>query len=761
MIRHRRLRRWAAIASPTLVVAAALVVHVPPAAATATSTTNPVSPVGLAAANPSVLRDVDGTYYAYLNGVSGSGDGTGAVPVLTSTDLATWSAAPNALVTPAPWTSTTATSFTSPSVARYAGNAPSQRYVLYYTGTKTGTSTKCIGVATSASASGPFTDTRTTPLICGGTGARDPSILQGLKPQLIHYEAAATNGIYNQVLSDDGLSTSPSLPAPYLLRSTGTWWQESAADRPAVVVGGGAPYLFYGGAPRTTGRHAVGWANCDAPYGVVVGCSNRTYPSPVITTTDSVESPGGVQPFTDAAGRSWLAYDALPAGSCGAGTCTGTRSMRIDKLCFGPEGPRTTAPTSGTQPLARSATCSVDIPSTWVATAASAIVEYGASWTSGNTFPSFNQQTLRQGAHATVAGSAVRVHLSNRLGSSPLVIDGASVGVSTTGSGNNQAIAPGSLATLTFGGRSTVTVDPGDMVTSDVTTLDVPADHDLAVNLFFAANSGAPNGTIFGGQTSWRGGLDRTAQTSAGGFTQSRSSVAIVSGVDVLSPQTEGALVVIGDSKTDGYLATAVDEQERWTDRLSARFVAAERNVAVDNVASAGNQILPVSGDLSSGTGRFGRDVLGRTGARSVIIALGTNDVLGGATESQIAAGIQATIDKARADGLRVLGATIPPIGGPRGVSGCTDTGDPNTAQNNVRKAINDRIRPGAADSFDVDGVVDLDKALRDPGALDRIKCEYANFIVDLAGVKHYSSHANATGHQRIADYLNLAALMP
>jgi len=65
----------------------------------------------------------------------------------------------------------------------------------------------------------------------------------------------------------------------------------------------------------------------------------------------------------------------------------------------------------------------------------------------------------------------VRIRVSNELGSTPLRIGAARIGVRASGSD----VAPGTDRVLTFSGRSSVVIPPGAPVLSDPVELNVPA----------------------------------------------------------------------------------------------------------------------------------------------------------------------------------------------------------------------------------------------------------------------------------------------
>src|SRR5690606_12074915 len=75
----------------------------------------------------------------------------------------------------------------------------------------------------------------------------------------------------------------------------------------------------------------------------------------------------------------------------------------------------------------------------------------------------FENQTLRQIVHGSIGGDALRVRLSNDIGSGDLVIGTASVGLQVEGT----ELRPGTLRELRFGGEPGITIPSGAFVLSD------------------------------------------------------------------------------------------------------------------------------------------------------------------------------------------------------------------------------------------------------------------------------------------------------
>jgi hypothetical protein len=96
--------------------------------------------------------------------------------------------------------------------------------------------------------------------------------------------------------------------------------------------------------------------------------------------------------------------------------------------------------------------------------------------------------------------------------------------------------------------------------------------------------------------------------------------------------------------------------------------------------------------------------VLSQPGARTVIQADGVNDLMwGGATADQLIAGMREVADRARARGLRVVGATVVPYQG---------YGD---SWSEEKEAVRQQLNMFVRNSGEVfDAVADFDRAVRD-----------------------------------------------
>ncbi|OON64614.1 GDSL family lipase [Massilia sp. KIM] len=320
--------------------------------------------------------------------------------------------------------------------------------------------------------------------------------------------------------------------------------------------------------------------------------------------------------------------------------------------------------------------------------------------------------TVRQIVRLSLGGSRVRVRVSNVYGTQMMVLGEASIGRALR-AGSSEVVA-GSLQPLRFNGQAAVRIPAGGEYLSDPVEMPVAAGQDLAVTLHLSGDPGQQTGHAGARTHSFLAPGRQTNAPSLDGA-QAVTRWYALAGVEVSADSPARALVVAGDSITDGYGATT-DGNNRWTDYL-ARRIARERKqpLAVINAGIGGGRLLR-DGLGSNLASRFERDVLGRAGVSHAIVFIGVNDigVLRRAKEDTPEA-LAAMLDdfkqahlqmiaRAHARGVCVIGATITPFMG----SGYYQ---PAAANEALRQAVNDWVRRSGA----FDGVLDFDRALRDP----------------------------------------------
>src|SRR5579862_9872259 len=325
----------------------------------------------------------------------------------------------------------------------------------------------------------------------------------------------------------------------------------------------------------------------------------------------------------------------------------------------------------------------------------------------------FDNQTIREIVHTSIASDTVRVRLSNAYGKQAIEIGAVHIALHDKGS----SIAAGSDHAVTFSGQTSISIAPDGQALSDPVKLSAAAG-DLVISIFLPhAASGA--GIHYGGQqTNYIGPGDLTGAAEMPEPATITSWV-FLTGVDALAAEGASTLVAFGDSITDGARST-VDANHRWPDILAERLRARRRAKAIGvlDAGIGGNRVLfDPTGIVQFGVNalaRFDRDVLAQPGVKYVIVLEGIND-LGHPGSSaplsqtvsadDIIAGLKQMIERAHEHGLKIFGATLTPF------EGTTIQGYFSTEKEVKRKAVNEWIRTGNA----FDGVIDFDKAARDP----------------------------------------------
>ncbi len=197
---------------------------------------------------------------------------------------------------------------------------------------------------------------------------------------------------------------------------------------------------------------------------------------------------------------------------------------------------------------------------------------------------------------------------------------------------------------------------------------------------------------------------------------------AFLSGVEVRPAAPGKAVVVLGDSISDG-VGSTMDADRRWPDLLAERLIARGRGHAwgVVDEGISGNRLLHDGAGVSA-LARFDRDVLSQPGAAYLVLFEGINDIglshlaamTGPMAEAMhrmagppvgaadLIAADKQLIARAHAHGLKVYGVTLTPY---EGAGYASPEGEAD------RQALNAWIRTGGA----FDAVIDFDAVWRDP----------------------------------------------
>ncbi|OIW34827.1 SGNH hydrolase [Coniochaeta ligniaria NRRL 30616] len=332
----------------------------------------------------------------------------------------------------------------------------------------------------------------------------------------------------------------------------------------------------------------------------------------------------------------------------------------------------------------------------------------------------FQNATLRQTIYVTQPASTIRLQISNAFGASDLPITAVTLALPPNNTSGSSSIIPTTLVPVTFSSLPTFTIPNGAVLFSDPIPFPVVAGQILSVSIYLS--TGQTTNFITGHPGS------RTTSYMVPGNHLATTNLSTVpgvanvdhwyflSGVDAYLPAKTSALVVVGDSITDGRGSTT-NANDRWPDQLLARMRASDspsaaKSVAVVNQAAGGNRVL-ADGLGPNALGRIDRDVIAQSGARYMLIFEGVNDIgvadPDAATQTAVAdrliAAFTQMVVRVHRFGIVAIGATITPFCGP----GQTYS-DPERERS--RQRVNEWIRSSGV----FDAVVDFDEAVRDPG---------------------------------------------
>lgn len=359
--------------------------------------------------------------------------------------------------------------------------------------------------------------------------------------------------------------------------------------------------------------------------------------------------------------------------------------------------------------------------------------------------PPLADVTLRQVVRISGGGRRVRVRFTNEFGTAPFTIGAARVGLATPGGGVRAGRA------LTFAGVPAITVPAGAPILSDPVDLHLPALATLSISLYLPGRVATCTCHDPALDTGWTIPGDAVAAPTLPDNAEVLPVRALISAVELLPDTPAKAIVVIGDSRTDGAGSTP-DTNHSWPELLAERLGA---RGYVSNQGISGNRMLN-NGIGAAALARFDRDVLATPGLGYVVLSLGGNDIgisfapqaddgpladflkmFPGepVTTDDVIAGYRQLIARAHERGVKVYATTIAPY---EGSEIYTPEGE------TARQTVNEWIRTSGA----FDTVLDFDAVWRDPAHPSRIR-------EDFHAGDHL--HGNDAGYQALADSVDLS----
>ena len=349
--------------------------------------------------------------------------------------------------------------------------------------------------------------------------------------------------------------------------------------------------------------------------------------------------------------------------------------------------------------------------------------------------PGLGNNSIRQIVQTSISGKEVRVKFSNEFSQGPVTINAAEIARAAT-AGSSSDIIAGTEVSLTFGGKKSVTIEPGKLVTSDPVKFPMGTRENVAITMHLGEASSTSVTGHPGSRTD-----SYLIEGQGSDFTNAVKTAHwyIINAIEIKAEKKARAIVVLGNSITDGRGSTT-NEQNRWTDNLSRRLLANKKTkrVSVLNMGLGGNCIL--NGGLGpTGKSRYPRDLFQQEGVKYIILFEGVND-LGGfgdatAKAKQIIEVYKQIIEEAHQRGILVYGAPVMQFKGNNYYSENHEAG---------RQQLNQWIRSGGY----FDGVIDFDAAMGNPDDPAQLNPKYL-FENDYL-------HPNAEGYVQMGNCIDL-----
>jgi lysophospholipase L1-like esterase len=369
----------------------------------------------------------------------------------------------------------------------------------------------------------------------------------------------------------------------------------------------------------------------------------------------------------------------------------------------------------------------------WVGTWATSLQ---APFEEGISQQGFKDQTIRSIVHPDISGEKLRIRISNVYGSKSLRIEEIHVAVSK----NGPEIFSSTDKSLKFSGKENVVIPPGKRKLSDPIRFDFKKGSNLSISMYIRNNTGPVTWHPRSIQTTYISSDNHVNESSSSVFGHMEEAWFFLDAVDVLPDSSvKGALVVVGDSIANGN-HSIINANHRWPDYLAKRLNLKKSPIkmSVLNAGITANHIIndaPESGE--NAFGRLQRDVFSQAGVRGVIFHQGLNDIrhYPDYNAEKIIDRMIQIIDSTHSEGLKIYGGTLTPFKG---------SGMYSEARENTRQKVNSWIRT----SEEFDGVIDFDKAIRDPEDPERI-------LTDYDAGDHF--HPNDKGYEKMAETIDLS----
>ena len=336
----------------------------------------------------------------------------------------------------------------------------------------------------------------------------------------------------------------------------------------------------------------------------------------------------------------------------------------------------------------------------------------------------FMDTTHRYLIFAGVDGEKVRLRYSNLRGETPVTID--EVFVARALDLKSTAVEENTVTPVTFGGKKSLTLAPGELAISDEVPLSFAAGAILSISQYFRGVTELRAGHAMSGEYVsmfyTRGNFAASADLPPE-TTGALPAYLFLCGVDFYASAGTEAIVAFGDSIT----------QQPWPDCLARRLFESgvtdrtvlRKGIGGGKVLRAYDTYRPKMHYGVSGVERFRRDIT-QPGVTKVIVLHGINDIIHPGADNpfcplsdfpsfdEMIGGYRTYIEAAHSIGAKIYFATLLPCGRP-----CMTDGS------RPRMELLHRLNDWILTCGEHDGAIDFNAAVRSPEDPDRMPREY------------------------------------
>lgn len=318
--------------------------------------------------------------------------------------------------------------------------------------------------------------------------------------------------------------------------------------------------------------------------------------------------------------------------------------------------------------------------------------------------------TLRYPVKCAFGGNAARLHFSNFCGTEPVTLSFVTIASAIS----DREINLKDACLVTFNGKESVTIGAGEEIISDEISFRVKPKGTVTVSIYLKDFTLMRSAVVITGPLS-KGffSLGNCAQSSVLPLDTTRSTNVFyfLTGLDVLTDDDNRCVICYGDSIT----------AQSWPDYLALKCMDDVYNkTAIVRRAASGTRVLREYKCITyesyglSGKNRFEREILSVSGADTVIIQQGINDIIHPVgtdinpfrpmsdlpSVEQLEEGIEYYVNIAKSNNLKVILGTLLPIYGWRTYA---------PFREEMKNVFNEWVR-----SYNgADGILDFDKAVR------------------------------------------------